>query len=225
MTEARGRSGLQIAVDGGAATGKTSTSMQVAQRLGLAHISTGLVYRALAWVIVRDGLDPDDSVDCLKVAHSLAEGDFEFTDADRVRIGDVLLERDQLRGPAVTDGSSRVAVHAGARQVLLDLQRQAAAGGAVVEGRDIGTVVLPNADLKIFLIVSDVEHRRRSIKSGGIELAQTNLERDRRETTRTAAPLVAAEGAWIIDTSNRTVAKVADIIVGYAVALGYSPVA
>ena len=223
MIETNGRNELEIAIDGGTSTGKSSTSERVAKRLGLVHIDTGLVYRTLAWTVAFHRLNPDDATDCLRLAEDLAT-EFEFIDGETVRAGVVVLKSEHLRTAKVTDWSSRVAVHAEARQVLLDLQRRAAADGAVVEGRDIGTVVLPDADLKIFLTVSEAERLRRSTKSGGAALAQINSERDRRETTRQTAPLVAVPEALTLDTSNLTVIEVADLIVDRALALRWPKV-
>ncbi len=201
----------QIAIDGGTRTGKTSTAKRVAQQLELPHISTGLVYRALAWAIIDLGLDPSSARDCARVSAQLADGGLSFVDGDTVSISDQALGISELRHPRVTAASSVVAVHREARANLLELQRQAAKAGAVVEGRDIGTVVLPDADLKVFLTVSPEEHWRRAEHEGGI--VEIDLARDQREASRAVAPMVPAADAITIDTSGLKVPEVVTIVI------------
>lgn len=213
MVAARPRHQPVIAIDGGTSTGKTSTAKRVAQRLELPHISTGLMYRTLAWMVLTANLDVDDATICFKMAEALTAYEFEFLSGETVNLGGIRLDSSELRHPAVADGSSRVAVHAEVRQILLDLQRKAAAGGAVVEGRDIGTVVFPKADLKVFLTVSEPERLRRATQTEGEAIALANAERDRRESTRAVAPMRAARDAWVLDTTHLKVSEVVELIV------------
>lgn len=199
---------LTIAIDGGTRTGKSTTAERLAAKLGLLAISTGALFRTWAWLTLQLNLDPDDEIDCNLSALRLIQLGFRFIDADHAELGGDVLGPKELRNPEVTAASSKVAVHAHARRLLLPLQRDPVACGGVVEGRDIGTVVLPNADLKIFLTVTPEERLRRALKRDGYAAARTDAERDLRETTRTAAPLIPAADAIIIDTTDRPIDEI-----------------
>lgn len=208
---------MKIAIDGGTRTGKTSIGDLVAKQLGLPFVSTGLLYRALAWLVLQGNQDPDNEAACDTAALHIVAAGVEFLDAEHIQIGSVINRRlgpDQLERPDVNAASSNVAVHPHARHLLLEPQRQAAIHGVVMEGRDIATVVLPEADLKFFLTVNDEERARRAmLKSSDVLL--DNI-RDRREATRAVAPMKAAEDATIIDTSHRSIEAVVDTIVAMA---------
>jgi CMP/dCMP kinase len=184
-----------VAIDGPAAAGKGTISRAVAQRFGFAHLDTGLLYRAVG---ARGG-DP------VLAAQSLTPAD---------------LARDDLRSMAAGQAASRVAVMPGVRAALVDFQRRFARadGGAVLDGRDIGTVICPEAEVKLYITASaDVRANRRWLEVGGDEgrvLAEV-LERDARDMGRADAPLRAAPDAVVIDTS----ALDADAAIARAVAI------
>ena len=179
-----------IAIDGPAAAGKGTISKVVAAHYGLAHLDTGLLYRAVG-ARTLDGTEP------VAAAQALTAED---------------LEADNLRTPEVAQAASKVAVIAEVRSALVDFQRAFArrAGGAVLDGRDIGTVICPNADAKLFVTASaDVRAERRYLElvGKGTEISRETVladvkERDARDMERAEAPLKPAEDAVLIDTSN-----------------------
>ena len=174
-----------VAIDGPAAAGKGTISRAVAERFGLAHLDTGLLYRAVGAM----GGDP------VAAARALQPGD---------------LKRDGLRSLAAGQAASRVAAIPEVRAALVEFQRRFARqeGGAVLDGRDIGTVICPEADVKLYVTASaEIRAHRRWLEVGGDEaevLAQVK-ERDARDMARTDAPLKAAMDAVVIDTSGMTV--------------------
>ncbi len=182
-----------IAIDGPAAAGKGTIGRALAAHFGFAHLDTGLLYRATGRRMLG-GLDP------IEAAHSLRAED---------------LDADDLRTPDVSQAASRVAAIPEVRQALLDFQRAFArrAGGAVLDGRDIGTVICPEAEVKLFVTASDAERaRRRHIELTGKghevtldEVAQDLRDRDARDSARATAPLKPAEDAVQLDTSSMTI--------------------
>ena len=191
-----------IAIDGPAAAGKGTLARRLAQHLGLALLDTGLLYRAVALEVVRQGHDPSDAAAAVAAAQELGPDDLEETD---------------LRGEAVAGAASQVAAIPAVRAALLDFQRNFAhhppesAKGAVLDGRDIGTVVCPDADAKLFLTASlDVRARRRlkELRDRGLEAIPSRVlhdmsERDARDAKRDVAPLEPAIDAFVCDTSDR----------------------
>ena len=152
-----------IAIDGPAGAGKSTVATAVARRLGLEHLDTGAMYRAVTLAALRQGVDPGDAEACAAIARSM-----------ELRVGDRVDPRRRgcrpsIRQPAVTEAVSTVAAHPAVRAELVERQRAwvAAHGGGVVEGRDIGSVVLPDADLKIFLTADTAERARRRASGGG----------------------------------------------------------
>lgn len=184
-----------IAVDGPTASGKGTIAQALAQHFGLPHLDTGLLYRAVGWQCFIDGGNPDDPADALAAA--------SFPDA--------LLGDPELRSETTGGLASRVSIHPVVRQALFERQRSFATqpGGAVLDGRDIGTVIAPEAEVKLFVVASvSARARRRFLemqeRGDRITLAEIEAdlaERDRRDATRTAAPLIAAEDAVVLDTS------------------------
>jgi cytidylate kinase len=183
-----------IAIDGPAAAGKGTISRAVAEHFGFAHLDTGLLYRAVGAKMLL-GVAPEEA------AQSLRAED---------------LEADDLRGPEVAQAASRVAVIPEVRAALLDFQRSFArrSGGAVLDGRDIGTVICPEAEAKLFVTASaEVRARRRfdelRARGGDLSFAQVLSdvqERDARDRDRAEAPLKPADDAVIIDTSDMDIA-------------------
>lgn len=184
-----------IAVDGPTASGKGTIAKALAAHFGLPHLDTGLLYRAVGWQCAVNGGDADSENDALKACTFPVD----------------LLANPELRSEITGGLASRVSVHPKVRQALFERQRQFATqpGGAVLDGRDIGTVIAPEAEVKLFVIASvDARANRRyhEMQSQGraVTLAAiaADLEaRDTRDATRSAAPLVQAEDALVLDTS------------------------
>lgn len=191
--------GLVIAVDGPAASGKGTIARALARHFGLAHLDTGLLYRAVAATVMRLDLDPE------KEADAVAACDFD----------DALLAEPVLREDAVGQVASIVSAHPLVRSALLQRQRRFAAqpGGAVLDGRDIGTVIAPDADAKLFVKASPpVRARRRHAELAGRgddtsyeQVLDDIRARDSRDMSRSAAPLVIAGDAAMLDTSTLTI--------------------
>ncbi len=187
-----------IAIDGPAAAGKGTVSRAVAAHFGFAHLDTGLLYRAVGAKMLL-GQDPATA------ARELAASD---------------LEADDLRGPEVADAASRVAVVPEVRAALLDFQRSFArrAGGAVLDGRDIGTVICPNAEVKLFVTASApvrAARRHAELVAAGSDVSAEQvladvLERDARDSSRAASPLVPAKDAVTIDTTDMSIDAAVD---------------
>jgi cytidylate kinase len=189
-----------IAIDGPAAAGKGTLAERIARHYDLPYLDTGLLYRAVGREMAERGLDPDDAAAAGRIAAGL----------DPARLADP-----ELRGHAAGELASRVAVHGAVRAALLDFQRRFAArpGGAVLDGRDIGTAVVPHADVKIYVTASpEVRARRRTDelarKGRAVEfdriLAEIR-ERDARDSGRAVAPLRQAEDAALLDTTDKDI--------------------
>jgi cytidylate kinase len=190
-----------IAIDGPAAAGKGTLARRLAQSLGYAHLDTGLIYRAVAAKLLAGGHDPDEADAAARTAGGLVLED---------------LARSDLRDEAVSQAASRVAVLPAVRLAVLDLQRRFAASppggeaGAVLDGRDIGTVVCPEAQLKIFVTASPearAQRRHKELRDRGeariyARVMQEMQERDHRDSGRAAAPLRPAPDAIILDTTE-----------------------
>ena len=210
-----------VAIDGPVASGKTVVGRALATHLGWGLFDTGIMYRALTWLAFRERVELDDEVGLEALAHDaeieLKRGDDAANPDVQVMIeGENVTEH--LRASDVEAAVSTVAAVAGVRRELVKLQQRATvAGEYVVVGRDIGTVVLPNAPVKIFLTASDeVRARRRSEERGDVGsgreqevLAQTR-RRDEHDRNRSVSPLVAAADAIELDTSDLTLAQAID---------------
>jgi len=210
------RTGVVVAIDGPSGSGKSSTSRGVAARLGLRYLDTGAMYRATTWWMLRHDVPVDDPA---AVAARCAEPEIlSGTDpAAPTIIVDGVDVAAAIRTPEVTGAVSAVSAVPEVRARLLDLQRAVIdGGGIVVEGRDIGSAVAPDADVKVYL-TADAAARaaRRAAEEGGSDLSATQsslLARDRVDSTRTASPLTMAEGAVHVDTTPYTLAEVVDLI-------------
>lgn len=202
-----------IAIDGPAASGKSTTAKQVASQLGYLHIDTGAMYRAMALKVLRSNIDPNNSDSVAELAAttsvrlSLREG--------KVRI---VLDGEEVSGeirlPEVTNMVSAVSTVADVRKLMVKEQRaMGVEGGIVLEGRDIGTVVFPNAELKIFMLADARERavrRRKELETKGVsisveELEKEILERDRIDSGRAVSPLTKAADAIELDTTHRSI--------------------
>ena len=185
-----------IAVDGPTASGKGTIARALAAHFGLPHLDTGLLYRAVGRQVLLDGGDPDDSGDALAAC----------------TFPDTLLTDPELRSEAAGGLASRVSVHASVRQALYERQRSFALqpGGAVLDGRDIGTVIAPEAKAKLYVTASVEARARRRWKemqargqtSTIAQIEEDLRRRDERDRTRAEAPLRAAEDAMVLDTST-----------------------
>jgi cytidylate kinase len=186
-----------IAIDGPAAAGKGTLAVRLAAHLGLPYLDTGLLYRAVGKRVADRGLDPDSASDAARMAAELDAGD---------------LADPALRGHGAGELASRVAVHPAVRHALLAFQRDFAArpGGAVLDGRDIGTAIVPGADVKIYVTASaEVRARRRTdeLRAKGREVSYARIldeirTRDARDAGREAAPLAIAADAVTLDTTD-----------------------
>lgn len=184
-----------IAVDGPTASGKGTIARALAEHFGLPHLDTGLLYRAVGRQAFIDGGDPDSAEDALAATN----------------FPDNLLDDPQLRDEETGGLASRVSVHPAVRQALYERQRSFATqdGGAVLDGRDIGTVIAPEAGAKLFVTASvEARAQRRflEMRERGVPVTLAEIEddlrrRDERDSNRAVAPLVPAEDAMIIDTS------------------------
>lgn len=202
-----------IAIDGPAGAGKSTVARRVAQRLGVAHLDTGAMYRAAAYAVLRQGGDPDDVELTAQIVDQMR---LEIAD-DHVMVDgrDVTVE---IRGTTVTTAVSAVAAQSAVRRELVRRQREwvETHPGAVVEGRDIGTVVLPDAALKVFLTASPrVRAERRVAQAGGDldEIEQSIARRDALDSQRSDSPLRPADDAMLLDTSDLSVDEVIEQVV------------
>ncbi len=203
-----------IAIDGPAGAGKSTLAASLAGRLGLDRLDTGAMYRAVAFASLREGVNPEDAQAVAELARRV-----------RIEVGpavhvDGVDATKELRAPDVTRVVSVVAANPGVRRELVRRQRAwiEAHGGGVIEGRDIATVVLPDADLKIYVTASEPERaRRRALEAEATAhdldpsaVAADLARRDHLDSTRQSSPLAVAEGAVIVDTTDRSVEEIVE---------------
>jgi cytidylate kinase len=182
---------LVIAIDGPSASGKGTLAQRLAAHFKLPHLDTGLLYRAVGWIAFKTGRPPEE------IAAGLQAAD---------------LEDPELRGDEAGQHGSKVAAIPKVRSNLLKFQKEFASSGpgAVLDGRDIGTVIYPNAPVKLFVTASPAaraERRYQELRARGLDTIKPRVlaemaERDRRDSERAAAPLKAAPDAWLLDTSD-----------------------
>ncbi|WP_313267633.1 (d)CMP kinase [Epilithonimonas vandammei] len=202
-----------IAIDGFSSTGKSSISKIIAKKLGLIHMDTGALYRGITFYAIQNCLNPDKTIDISKLLSSLAEMKLEFQNIDgelQLFLNGKNIDK-EIRFPQVSDYVSQVAKEADVRNFLLKTQRDIAnKGGIIMDGRDIGTVVLPDADYKFFMTASQDERTRRrflELQAAGektdIETVKQNLiSRDKIDSERELSPLKQADDAVLIDNTN-----------------------
>ncbi|MFF3318639.1 (d)CMP kinase [Streptomyces sp. NPDC003035] len=208
-----------VAIDGPSGTGKSSTSKAVAAKLGLSYLDTGAQYRAITWWMISNGVDVDDAEAVANAAAKpvLVSG----TDPARPTITvDGADAAGPIRTEEVTSKVSAVSAVPEVRTLITELQRtiaKSAEGGIVVEGRDIGTTVLPDADLKIFLTASpEARAARRSGELKGADVAATQqalIKRDAADSSRKTSPLAKADDAVEVDTTDLTLDQVIECVV------------
>jgi CMP/dCMP kinase len=210
-----------IAIDGPAGSGKSTVAREVARRLGFTYLDSGAMYRAVTLAALESGADLDDGAALGEIASALDIELHRREDDNAQVIADGRDVSDAIREPRVTGASSRVAAHSAVRAAMLAKQRALIAGGDyVVEGRDIGTVVAPDAPVKAFLTADPEERarrraaelRRRGLSIDGDEVRAAIEQRDRLDSTRSAAPLKRAADAELIDTTGLDAGQVADRI-------------
>src|SRR5258708_15929219 len=212
-----------VAIEGAAGAGKSAVARRLAARLGFTLVDTGALYRAVALAARRAGLAWDDEVEVIAVARRIVEARALQLLPHAEKGVCVVLDgedvSDAIRAADMGMGASRVSAIGGVRQALFDLQRLAGEnGGVVLEGRDIGTIVFPDAELKFYLTASaEVRARRRFdelVARGELVDYEKTLEevktRDQKDTMRPIAPLRQAEDAVLIDSSGRTIDQVVD---------------
>ena len=220
------KKGLVIAIDGFSSTGKSSVSKVVADTLGLIHIDTGAMYRAITLFGLRNFKNEKQEIDLPKLLQNLNEISLEFREnSGKLEIylnGENVSK--EIRTTEVSDNVSFIAKQPEVRERLVVLQRNIAEKqGVIMDGRDIGTVVLPNADYKFFLTASADERARRrflELQSLGIEttieeVKQNLIERDRIDSEREISPLKQAEDAILIDNTNLNKEETIDLILSY----------
>ena len=220
------KKGLVIAIDGFSSTGKSSISKVVADTLGLIHIDTGAMYRAITLFGLRNFKDEKQEIDLSKLLQNLNEISLEFREnSGKLEIylnGENVSK--EIRTTEVSDNVSFIAKHPEVRARLVVLQRDIAEKqGVIMDGRDIGTVVLPDADYKFFLTASADERARRrflELQSLGIEtiieeVKQNLIERDRIDSEREISPLKQAEDAILIDNTNLNKEETINLILSY----------
>ncbi len=220
------KKGLVIAIDGFSSTGKSSISKVVADTLGLIHIDTGAMYRAITLFGLRNFKNEKQEIDLSKLLQNLNEISLEFREnSGKLEIylnGENVSK--EIRTTEVSDNVSFIAKQPEVRERLVVLQRNIAEKqGVIMDGRDIGTVVLPNADYKFFLTASADERARRrflELQSLGIEttieeVKQNLIERDRIDSEREISPLKQAEDAILIDNTNLNKEETIELILSY----------
>jgi cytidylate kinase len=216
---------LIIAIDGPVGSGKSTLARRVAEMMGYMYVDTGAMYRAIALKALRRGLSLDAANDLVTLAGG-SRIDLRSPTSTQEGAQQVLLDGENvtaaIRSPEVSQAASKVATVSGVRHVLVAEQRRAGKqGGIVMEGRDIGSVVFPDADLKIFLVASpEVRAERRwrehQQKGDSIDLARTLdeiHERDRRDRERETSPLVRAADAVVVDSTAMEPEEVARLVV------------
>jgi cytidylate kinase len=212
---------IAIAIDGPAASGKSTTAKLVAEKLGYLHIDTGAMYRAITWKVLQNKLNLEDEKNIVALAQNSTVRLLVTRDGNKVFLDDDDITK-AIRMPNVSRSVSAVSSFEGVRKVMVrEQQMMAAEGGVVLDGRDIGTVVLPNADLKIFMIANVEERARRrkqDLAKQGVDASEADLvheieTRDKKDSTRAASPLKKARDAVELDTSNLSIDEQVDFIV------------
>ena len=217
MTDSQKKAGLIIAIDGPSGSGKSTLGQLLARELKLLYVDTGSMYRAVALAVLEAGIDPKDIGRVGQLANSI---DINLRgDVDDLRVllnGKDVTEK--IRSDEVTDMSSLISTIPAVRRAMVERQRELGKRGAVLNGRDIGTVVFPAADIKFYLTASADERARRrfteeqahGVESSFAETLAEMTERDRRDSTRSDSPLSVANDAIIIDSSGVSIDGVFD---------------
>lgn len=214
-----------IAIDGPAGAGKSTVARRVATQLSFTYLDTGAMYRAAAWLALKSGVDSANESALVMLAGQMQIefGPLTSDGSQSIRVNGQDATR-EIRTPEVSSLTSAISSYAALRRIVVDSQRAIAAGavaGVVLEGRDIGTVVFPNADLKVFLTASAEERARRRFeeltRSGGTvtfeQVLADQMERDNRDSSRTASPLEQAADAVGVFTDGKSIDEVVSEII------------
>ncbi|MGB9011913.1 MAG: (d)CMP kinase [Aeromicrobium sp.] len=208
-----------VAIDGPSGSGKSSTSRGVASKLGMTYLDTGAMYRAMTWALLQAKVDLGDPEAIAAAAERVALRSGTDPSSPTIHVGDVDVSA-PIRGDDVTAAVSPVAAVPRVRELLVALQRDIieAADAIVVEGRDIGSVVAPEADTKIYLVADpSARAARRAKETGAVDTGATEAalaRRDQIDSTRTVSPLLQADGAVVVDSTHLGLEEVIDVIVG-----------
>ncbi|CAN5484807.1 (d)CMP kinase [soil metagenome] len=222
------RAQFTVAIDGPVAAGKTTVGRHLASRITALFFDTGMLYRAVAHAVLNHQIPPDAEDEVARIAESISI-DLQQSGEDARVIVDGCDITDELRSPEIDRVLPSISANPDVRRHLLEVQRDIARGRrSVVVGRDIGTVVLPDADLKIYLDAEpDIRATRRydELRERGVEISWKTVRRDLvardgRDTSREHAPLTKAADAVTVDASNRSVSEVIDAIVELVVERG-----
>jgi len=213
-----------VAIDGPVGAGKSTVARGVAQRLRFRYVDTGAMYRSVAWAVLQRGVSLSDERAVTALARSVRIDFVTDPLGQRVLVDGVDVTK-AIRTPQVSDGASIVSVYPGVREAMVTIQRgMGVDGGVVMEGRDIGTVVFPDAEIKVFLDASLDERARRRFeelkaRGAGVDLESVRKaeeERDRRDRTRNHSPLRAAPDAVVIDSTgvpaDEVVARIVQLV-------------
>lgn len=215
-----------IAIDGFSSTGKSSISKIIAKNLGLIHMDTGALYRGITYFALQNCTNQDRTIDIEKLLSILPKINLEFQNVDgelQLFLNGKNINR-EIRFPQVSDNVSQIAKEADVRNFLLKTQRDIAEkGGVIMDGRDIGTVVLPDADYKFFMTASQDERAKRRFLELELAGEKTDLEtvkqnlisRDKTDSEREISPLKQAEDAILIDNSNINKEQTIELILSY----------
>jgi len=214
---------LIIAIDGPSAAGKTTLAKLLAERLGYLHLDTGAMYRTVGWKASKTGVPFDDVEQITEIAKNIKIRFSLRQEGENRVIADGQDVTTDIRSPQAGEWASRVSAIPGVRRAMVALQRQAGAGGGIVaEGRDMQTVVFPNAEVKIFLIASvraRALRRYKEFKEKGMaanleEIERDMQKRDERDATRADSPLKAAPDAVLLDTDGKSIDEVVAEVIG-----------
>ena len=216
-----GAAPVVVAIDGPAGAGKSTVGRAVAERLGLDYLDTGAMYRAVTFAALRRGLDPSDDDDIAELSETI-DMSLTATPSGTVVTVDGVDATIEIRGREVTSAVSAVAANSRVRSELVRRQRRWVAEhhGGVVEGRDIGSVVFPDAALKLYITASPrVRAERRVAELGGdvTEVEASIIERDRKDSTRADSPLAEQSDAVLVDTSGLSVDEVVERVLALLV--------
>ena len=204
---------ISIAIDGPAGAGKSTVAQLVAQRLNYIYIDTGAMYRGIAWKVLQNKIQIDDAAGIINIAENIGI-QLTYINGKTNVLVDGYDVTDEIRDPNVSRMVSEVAQFAAARTAMVALQREMALqGGVVMDGRDIGTSVLPNAEVKIFLtasIAERAERRWKEMKNKGFDVSLEELThdiaaRDKKDSERAISPLVQATDAILLDTTSLSI--------------------
>lgn len=214
------KQGLQVAIDGPASAGKSTVAKIVAQQFHYIYCDTGAMYRAITWKVLQAGVALDDEAAVKQLLDQITIRFEPGTPVQKVFVDDTEVTL-AIRQPDVTNAVSQISAQSAVRSELTERQRQIAeAGGIVMDGRDIGSTVLPHAEVKIFLVASVDERAQRRLKDNAAKGIDTPLatlkheieERDRKDSMRKISPLTQAKDAIRLDTTSMSIQEVADRI-------------